>query len=430
MNRKQLVILLVLGAVIGALGFWVSKRNAASYQSSGEGGAGKKLLPDFPFNDVARIDIKQGTNELNLARQDDQWTVRERYGYPANFQEIGDLLRKMWELKIVQTEQIGPSQFARLELTEPANGTNSGTLVEFKDKSDKTIKSVLLGKKHTRKSGNASPMGGSDAWPDGRYVLVLNGPKDVAVVSDALSEVETKPDRWLSKDFFKVEKLKAISVTHTNATNSWKLTRETENGTLTLADAKPMEQLDTGKSSAAGNALSYPSFTDVASPQAKPEETGMDNPIVAKLETFDGFSYTVKIGTKTNEDNYYVNTSVSADLPKERTPGKDEKPEDKDKLDKEFKEKISKLDEKLKQEKTFEKWTYLVSKWTVDPLLKERKDLLAEKKEETKKEDSKEGQAPQTGITPDLMPGLPPPLPATEPKKEEKSPEKKPDGGQ
>ncbi len=152
----------------------------------------------------------------------------------------------------------------------------------------------------------------------------------------------------------------------------------------------------------------------------------MDNPVVARLETFDGFNYTVKIGTKTNDDNYYVNTSVSAELPKERTPGKDEKPEDKEKLDKELKEKSSKLDEKLKQEKAFEKWTYLVSKWTVDPLLKERKDLLAEKKEEPKKEDK---EPAQTSAAPDLLPALPPPLPA-EPKKEEKPSEKKPDGGQ
>ena len=156
----------------------------------------------------------------------------------------------------------------------------------------------------------------------------------------------------------------------------------------------------------------------------------MDNPIVAKLDTFDGFSYAIKIGTKTNEDNYYVNASVSADLPKERTPGKDEKPEDKEKLDKEFKEKISKLDEKLKQEKAFEKWTYLVSKWTVDPLLKERKDLLAEKKEEPKKEENKEDKPPLTGAAPDLKPAPLPPLPVAEPKKEEKPPEKKPDGGQ
>src|SRR6266404_3151771 len=115
MNRKQLVILLVVGTVIGLSGLLVSRRNDASYQSTGEGGAGKKLLPDFPINDVARIHIKQGTNELNLARPDDTWTVRDRYDYPANFQEIGDLLRKIWELKIVQTTQVGPSQYSKLE---------------------------------------------------------------------------------------------------------------------------------------------------------------------------------------------------------------------------------------------------------------------------------------------------------------------------
>jgi len=335
----------------------------------------------------------------------------------------------MWDLKVVHAEQIGPSQFSRFELIEPVQGTNSGTLVEFKDKSDKTIQAVLLGKKHMRKSGNASPFGGSDGWPDGRYILVLNGPKDVAVVSDALSEVETKPDRWLNKDFFKVEKLKGIALTHTNATNSWKLTREIENGAMTLADAKPGEQLDTGKSAPAGNALSFPSFVDVAPPDAKPDETGMDHPIVAKLETFEGFAYTVRIGKKTGDENYYLDMKVALDIPKERTPGKDEKPEDKEKLDKEFKEKTAKLEEKLKQEKALEKWTFLVSKWTVDPLLKERKDLLMEKKEEPKKEDSKEAKPVQTNTA--APPIKEPPLPpGVAPKKEEKPADKKPDTAQ
>src|SRR5256885_9285337 len=108
----------------------------------------------------------------------------------------------------------------------------------------------------------------------------------------------------------------------------------------------------------------------------------MNKPIAAKIETFGGFNYSVSLGTKTNEDNYYIRASVSGDFPKERTAGKDEKTEDKEKLDKEFKDKLSKLEDKLKQEKAFEKWTYLVSKWTVDPVLKERKDLLMEKKEE------------------------------------------------
>ena len=87
--------------------------------------------------------------------------------------------------------------------------------------------------------------------------------------------------------------------------------------------------------------------------------------------------------------------SVSANLPKERTPGKDEKPEDKDKLDKEFAAKQKPLEEKLKNEKAFEKWTYVVPKYTIENLLKDRKDFLAEKKEEPKKDDAKPGEAPK-----------------------------------
>jgi len=78
----------------------------------------------------------------------------------------------------------------------------------------------------------------------------------------------------------------------------------------------------------------------------------------------------------------------------------------------------------LKQEKAFEKWTYLVSKWTVDPLLKERKDLLAEKKEEPKKEE----KPAATNTT--TQPKITPPVPALEPKKENKPVEKKPDSDQ
>src|SRR5437016_10931398 len=70
--------------------------------------------------------------------------------------------------------------------------------------------------------------------------------------------------------------------------------------------------------------------------------------------------------------------SGNGSFPKERTAGKDEKPEEKTKLDKEFKEKTDKLQEKLKNEKEYEKWTYVVSKWTIDPLFKERKDLVKE----------------------------------------------------
>ena len=211
------------------------------------------------------------------------------------------------------------------------------------------------------------------------------------MVSDPLDNLEPNAEHWLNKDFFKIEKPRSIAVTFQHATNSWKLARETEGGELKLDGPKPGEALDSGKVSGVSNPFSSPSFNDVAV-GIKPEEVGLDKRTTVAVETFDGFAYTIKVGAKTNE-NYYLTLSVAGNFAKERTPGKDEKPEDKTKLDKEFADKLKKLEEKLAQEKAFEPWTYQVAGWTVDSVLKERAQLMVEKKDE-KKDEKKEAAAP------------------------------------
>lgn len=384
MNRKQFALLLFLMVVLGIGGLMIYTRQN-DLGKAGNPALGKKLLGDLPVNDISHVRLKQDTNELNLVKKDGLWRVRERDDYPANYSELSEFLLKVTDLKIVQSENIGASQLPRLALV-PGEGTNAALVVEFKDQNDKTIRSLLLGKKHMQKSNRPSPMGdmGESGWPDGRYVKVANSDA-VALISDPLANIEPKPDQWLNKDFFKVEKVRAVATTFPVATNSWKLTRDTETAEWKLVDAKPGEQLDSSKTSSVSNPLSSPTFNDVAS-SAKPEQFGLDKPTVITLDTFDNFLYTLKVGQKTN-DNYPLALSIASQLPKERTLGKDEKPEDKTRLDKEFKDKQQKLQEKLAQEKPCEKWVYLVSSWTLDPLLKERSQLLVEKKEEPKKEE-------------------------------------------
>ncbi len=408
MNRKQFFILLVLVVVLGIAGLVLRQRNQTSWQGSGRQGATLKLLGDLPVNDVAAIVIKGGTNQLDLVRKDNLWRVKQRNDYPANFSEISSFLLKAADLKAVQTEEIGPSQLGRYKLLPPGPETNTAVLVELRDQSGKAIKSLLLGKTHMRKSeGRPSPMGemgDNEGFPDGRYVMVGTGAKTLAVVSDPLSNLEAKPESWLNKDFFKVEKIRSIAVAYPVATNSWKVTRDTESASeWKLADAKAEEKLDSSKTSSFSYALSSPSFSDVLPGDTKPEQAGLDKPTVVTLDTFDDFTYTIKVGQKTN-DNLPLVVVVTAQIPKERTPGKDEKPEDKARLDKEFKEKQKKLEDKLSQEKSYEKWVYLVSNWTVDSLLKERAQLLVEKKEEPKKD---EQPAAADSTKKEDTPGLP-----------------------
>ena len=409
MNRKQLLILLGLVVVLGIVGLALHKRNQTSWQGSGRQGAASKLLGELPVNDIASIVIKGGTNELDLVRQDNLWRVKQRNDYPANFTEISSFLLKAADLKAVQTEEIGPSQLGRYKLLPPGLATNTAVLLELRDQGGKVIKSMLLGKTHMRKAeAQPSPMGemgGNEGFPDGRYVMVGTGAKTLAVVSDPLSNVEAKPDAWLNKDFFKVEKIRSLAVAYPAATNSWKVTRDTETATdWKLADAKPEEKLDSSKTSGFSYALGSPSFTDVLPADTKPEQVGLDKPTVVTIDTFDNFTYTLKLGQKTN-DNLPMVVTVAAQIPKERTPGKDEKPEDKAKLDKEFKDKQKKFEDKLSQEQSYGKWTYLVSNWTVDSLLKERNQLMAEKKDDktasTESDKTEEPAAPAAQPKPD-----------------------------
>jgi len=406
MNRKQLTLLIALVIVIGGLGLMMNAKKQATWQH-GSSGAGGKLLAGFDYNAVASLTIKNASNEVTLAKHEEVWRVKERGEYPANFSTLVDFLRKAADLKIVQSEPIGASQFERMEVNQPGKGAGAGTLVEFRDKDGKPLRSLVLGKKQMKKSEGGSPFGGGE-WPVGRWIMDLKDTANVNLVSDALSDIEPSAAHWLDKEFFKVEKVRGVSVTHTNATNSWKLTRDADAGEWKLADAKPGEQpLDPAKANAIGNPFSFPSFSDVAALEAKPADTGLDKPTLVILETADKFTYTMKVGAKSGEENIHLAMSVKADLPAKREPAKDEKPEDKDKLDKAFTEDSKKLQEKLAAEKKFERHTFIVSKWTVDAVLKNRAELLAEKKEEPKPETN-----PAEAKTPSPAPSIPKAEPA------------------
>lgn len=377
MNKKQFIVLVGLVVVLGLWG--LSRRRGQSSSWSGGGtAAGQKLLGEFDVNAVAQLDIKQGTNELRLARKGDLWRVAQRNDYPANFGEISSLLLKLKNLKIIQTEQVGASQLPRLELA--ASGTNAPTVVEFADAGGKSLKTLTLGKTVMDNSAASAPMdefGGGGGFPKGRYVQVSGMTDSVAVISDPLSDVTPDAGHWLNKAFFKVEKPKSIAVTFAEATNSWAITRETEGGEWKLADAKADEKLDSGKSASVTSPFTSPSLNDVAI-GLTPEQTGLGQPTVIKISTFDGFDYTVNVGAKTN-DNYLLTVAVTGNFPKERAVVADEKAEDKAKADKEFADKHKRLEEKLATESAFGKWTYEVASWTVEPLLKKRSELLEEK---------------------------------------------------
>ena len=377
MKRKQIVILLVLVAITGGIGFFLQKRSQSEWTQSSASAA--RIL-DFPINDVARVVIRGANGQVNITKKNDLWVVEEKTDYPANFERASKLIRQLWDLHPVQELKVSQSQFSRLELVEPGppqdtspvanKGDKSGTVVELKDKDGKTLARLVAGKQDMRKGEGPRQF----PMPMGRYVLAPQTGR-VALVSHTI-DVDAKPESWLKPDFIKIEDPESIALQDQSVARHWTLTRSDAKADWKLVDAKASEELNKPVVSSFASMLSALRFTDVLPPDANPAEHGLDKPEVLTIRTFDRFAYTLKIG-KVPGSNYAVAVSVTVDPVTQRTASPDEKPEDKVKLDEEFKTRLKQLEEKAASEREFEKRIYLVPKYNLDILLKDRADLLA-----------------------------------------------------
>jgi len=375
MNRKQFLILVITLAVLGAAGGVMFWQNIAEYRASGAK-IGAKLLPEIKVADVAQVELRDAKSKATLVRKENRWVVQERNDYPADFKGISDLIIKLIDLKVVQADQIGESLLPRVELVEPGRGDGAGTQIELKDSAGKSLSNVILGKKVLKKDpGNPLPAA-QNGVPAGRYVRVLTGKEQVAVVNDPLNNAEAPPGRWLDKDFFKADRVKTLAVSGT-AGQPWRITRDVEWGQWKFAAGGG--PLDASAAVGAVNALSQLAFSDVAI-GVKPEEAG--KPVEITAETFDGLTYTLRVAPRGSSEEYLVNVAVAGEPVRNRTPEKDEKAEEKERRDKDFAEARKRLEARVEREKGLASWTYIVERKQVAPLLKSREEMVPKRKPE------------------------------------------------
>jgi len=374
MTRKRFLILVAALAALAAAGAWIMQSQRTAWGPA-DSRIGQRLVAGLKLEEVAEVALRDASATLTLVRRDGTWVIKERADFSADAERVRELLLKLVELKIVQAEPVAQAQRARLELAEPgaAAGTGAGTLLELKDGTGKTMARLLLGKKVTARTAAEGPSP-EQGVPTGRYVMPGTETGSVALVSDPLGAAEAKPDAWLSKDLIRAERVRTITASGPDGRQRFSLSRETESYDWKLAGGgKP----DLQKAQDALNPLQGMSLSDVVPDSAA---TGLDRPIVIRAQTLDGVTYTLRVGSKTAEDRYFISISVNGELAAARTAGKSETAEEKEKQDKAFAENRARLLEKLEREKKLDRWTYLVARTAVEPLLRERAQLLPQKK--------------------------------------------------
>jgi len=367
MNRKQFLWLMLAVLLLGGAGLALFWKDLTAYRDSGAG-IGAQLLPGLKVSDVAKLRLQDASGEVTLELKDKVWRVAQRGGYPADFSEISGLILKLLDAKVVQSETVGKSLHGRLDLLAPGMDVKegSGTLLELGDAAGKTLASMVLGKVSLKKDPLNPLPNARDGVPAGRHILVAGKGDNVVVVSDPLEKAVARPGAWVARDFFKVERIRRLQVS--GERGSWAIARDEEWGQWKFAAGGG--RLDPSAAVSANNALGNLSFSDVI----VDDETGAKAALTVTAETFDNLSYTIGLAPQA-DGNFVLRFKVAGEPPKTRKPEPKEKPEDAEKLDKEFAENRQRLEARIMLEQARSQWAYVVPAKQLAPLLAGREQL-------------------------------------------------------
>ena len=370
MKRQQVYLLLGVALVLAIAGTIFQMVRSAGWKGQS---ANLEPFAQLPVNTIDKLVIKSSKSSITLQKVGEIWTVAERNGYPADFSKIRDLIRSLWEFKVVRQLEVGPSQFARLHIQPPGQGDGSGVQLDLIAASDKPVKTLIFGKSF----GGAASTDEQEEGPEdsGRFVYDPADKDKVYLGKESFYTVDPSPQNWIDKDFIKSETIKEVTRNSSTAGEGWKVSRKDEKASWDLADAKPGEALDPQAIASLGNFS--PNFSDVKPADAPDSETGLKQPVTVNLAGFDGFKYTVEIGGPGPEQTHFLRFKVSADLPSTRTAEPNESPDDKKKKDDEFSKQQDALKTRLAAEEKLQKWIFEVEDDSVETFLKPRQGILA-----------------------------------------------------
>jgi hypothetical protein len=365
MKRKQVYILLGVALALAIVGtiFQIVR-------SSGWKGQSTDLEPfaKLPVNSIAKLVVKSSKGTVTLQKTNDIWTVTERNGYPADFSKIRDLIRSLWEFKVVRQLEVGPSQFGRLHILAPGQGDQSGIELDMIDANGNPVKTLIFGKAQAGQDEE------SEEGPNGRFVYDPSEKDKVYLGTETFFTVDASPQNWIDKDFIKPEAINEVTRSPGPDGLGWKISRKDQKSDWELADAKPGETLN---NEVVDSLSSFsPSVDDVKPGDAPDSETGLKQPLKVDLTTFEGFKYNLEIGGSGPQQSHYLRFKVSADLPAARTANPKESADDKKKNDDEFNKQQDILKTKLATEEKLQKWVFEVPDDSLEALLKARKDIL------------------------------------------------------
>ena len=278
MKRHQQILLgvLALQVILSVIVFW--PRQAKS-------GTGELLFPDVAATDVVALTITDNLGEqVALRKADGMWVLPDAGDYPAKGETITPVIESLVTLDTATLVARSEANHKQLQVSEDTFQRR----LDFETAAGKTY-TVYLG---------SAP----------RYTAThfRVGGKSETYLTTALStyELYTRASSWIDTVYIAIDQETVTGAVLENAQGTFSLVKSGED--WTLADLAADETISTGST---GAIVRNASTLSLMTPLGKTEDPsyGLDSPsAVVTLQTDDGATHVLTVGSKSAEDNTYV----------------------------------------------------------------------------------------------------------------------------
>lgn len=284
-GKNLLLLLLLFGILFGISQISRNGKNRAPLQDAW--GSGERPFANLNLNATAVVTLSQGASSVTLQKQEDSWTVKELYQYPADFGRLTGLLRGLPERKVGEVIS-NPAPFL-LEYGLLADSENPPTQLALQGADGSSLLQLFLGESRASSGPNAAP-------GQGQFIQLDNG--QVYLMDAALTGAFTDPKEWIQRDLIDLPEADVASITVTLEGESYTL-KVNSPGQFELTDLKEGETLKSYEPGRVVRSVQNLQIASIADPNEDESSYGLGKGGTMKAEMKDGRSYTISVGNKT-----------------------------------------------------------------------------------------------------------------------------------
>jgi hypothetical protein len=380
MDNRKLGILAIVAAVMV---LWAALQSHLASRTVSRVSGPSYLIQGLDPADIGKIVVGAADDALTIERREGKFVVVDEAGYPADPEQINDLITKSLDVKTTETYTDNAKNHEELEVTEET----ARHVVKFFKGDGKLLTGLVIGK--SQEAGQSS--------------FVRLASDDTVYLAESVPWFRSRAIDYVEQQITSVNREDVNSVTVTTPDGSYRLISKDKGDSVAMADPPDGKELKESDAKSTLTALISMRFDDVNRP-SEIEGLEFDHRYVCLLN--DSTEYRLELAKK--DDKTYMRCSAAYTDPTPVTKKLDE-------VDSEevLKEKEAKL---LAQERAqkftlrHKGWVYEIPDWKAKYLTKPKADLLEDK--EPPAEEEEESAATESPIdTPPAEPNAVGPVP-------------------